>query len=149
MYNFFSSSRYGKRLRFGMLTLFANIRSSKVLSQDGQHPQDSHHPQNSHHPQDGHHPKNNFGLTFIFRPTFFSDQNFLKIKKKRFDQNFYLGPKTFFRPKYFLAQNILLDQAKKFSDKIFEKFQTPKFFSDQKFRTKNLFRTKKSFIDQN
>ena len=42
--NFQVTTRHTRRLRFGMLTKLTNIRSSKVLWQDGHSPQDCHHP---------------------------------------------------------------------------------------------------------
>ena len=44
LYNFQSTSRHVRRVRFGKLTLITNIRSSQVLYQDGHNPQEGHHP---------------------------------------------------------------------------------------------------------
>ena len=125
-----------------MLTLFANIRSSKVLSQDGQHPQDSHHPQNSHHPQDGHHPKNNFGLTFIFRPTFFSDQNFLKIKRKDLTKISIQDQKLFSDQNIFWPKIFFWTKQKNFQTKFSKNFRHQNFFLTKNFGQKIFFEPK-------
>ena len=39
-----ATSRQGRRLKFGMLTVLTNIRSTKVLLQDGHHYLDGDHP---------------------------------------------------------------------------------------------------------